>query len=187
MFKKDPMSFEGGTAIFLSRYSAQLTWCNGVPKKIVVDGDVVSVSKKPIQFENNVFRTKDPEEVEALVTDTTNYKRTWGWRLDPSCIPAALRDYWPKFSNATQLSIIEQLCEGADPEHIFMGLSDDDLAATKEEKVPLTAPRLHVCPVPGCGLRVEGEMSAEEAHGRMFEHVRLVHPSWDGVSSVAQE
>lgn len=174
------MTFRDGTATFLSKAAAQKTWPVGVPKTILVNNAIVRESASPVRFENHRYSTKNQKIAAGLIRDESNFDKRWGWSLDPASLPVVLEDLWAYLSTEKRIEVALLLVKGEDPESVFETMSDDDKAAPAEARIAEVAPLEFICPVPGCGARVEGAADAAAARTAITEHIRVTHPHWDG-------
>jgi hypothetical protein len=130
------------------------------------------------QFENHKWTTKWRDYARGMIA-AEHFCDRQGWQLDPLCVPRTLRDLWAAFSTETKRKIGLRLVEGDDPDTIFNELDDIDLEGPKAVAQQREATDLeYMCPVSGCGLKVQGIASDAEAKQALAVHVRLTHPTW---------
>jgi hypothetical protein len=174
------MTFNQGIARFVSPYKEHVTWPIGPPSSIVVDNKVVIKPASYAQFENNRWSTNKPDYAQGMII-AEHFCDREGWMLDPMCLPDLFLEYWGSFSVETKRKIGLALTEGKDPAKVFDALTDADLEgprAKTDERSPVEVD--YVCPVSGCGLRIEGVTDPIRAKTALLQHQLTVHPDWQG-------
>lgn len=174
----NPMTFEGGIARFVCKSANGICWPIGPPTKIVVNNEVIIKGAGFAQFENGRWGTPDPEYAKGMMTQP-HFLDPDGWQLDPACLPKSILPFWGPLKREARKKIALALVAGDDPAKILTTLSDAELEVirTPPPKVEIK-PMEFPCPVPDCGLRVEGISDEHVAKAALLDHVRLIHPEW---------
>ena len=98
-----------------------------------------------------------------------------GYYLDPRCLPGEALAVWPRLDRRGKQLLALALINGINPAEAVASL---DVPPEPPPKPEETAHEIFECPVPGCGLKIEGEVNPEMAKLSLLTHQRLVHPHW---------
>lgn len=172
-----PMSFEGGSASFVAKHRQASIWPSGSTRTMMVDNQPVHRPEPYVEFNDHKFATTDKYTVRGLVMESS-FLDPQGYFLDVLCLPKELRAPWGRFPSDVKRKVCLALIDGRTAAEILASLSPEVAAIPAPAEVVPAEPPVYECPVPGCGIRVEGEPDEAKARYALFEHQRLVHPEW---------
>lgn len=171
---------ERGFAVFNSKYAQQRTYPLGPPRYLMVgSGNAMErqyLDGPCVDFERNRFETNDPDIAEGLVRDKLFCERWW---LETSCIPAAIREFYPRLPVETKRRIAIALIRGAETEEVFDTIDQEEIdsAAVTINQAGTAQAELN-CPVEGCGMSfvARGTDSVKNAQAAVIAHINIMHP-----------
>ena len=169
-----PMTFVDESIKLLSKNRQGAIWPCGSSRTIMVDNAPVHRGEPFVQFEDHRYETRDAYTAQGLIRAGAFLDKD-GFSLDVSCLPDVLLPYWGTSSSYIRKEICLALAKGTTPDEIAKKLGAPIAPPPEIDSSKIDT---GLCPVPGCGVKVEGAKNAAQAKIALFEHVRLVHPDW---------
>lgn len=183
--EKPSMAFVGGT---LKLFAVHPGACYAyAASRIMVGAEMVTQSPGlEAQFTNHQWETRDQRHAIAMIEDETNFERSWGYYVEPECIPGpALQELFEALGTDGKYVICFRLAEGkATVDEIVNELKaksllgeDGSAPEIAADEPAETKPIKLSCPV--CALSIDGAM-VPNAQAAMRNHVWSVHPDRKG-------
>lgn len=171
-----------GKAVFTSRFKNFCTFPLGVPRNQPI-GDPARgiqthfISMPEVHFENFQFSTADPRIARAMV-ESNRFDDHDGYTIDQECVPAELREFFPRLPRETKRRVILALMDNRTEDQAFDLIDQKDLdkALRPEDELGNSDPFFEVgCPECGLVFKGKGIEAPKQARAALAQHVNIVH------------